>query len=108
MAIILIFYVKFENKWYGQIALVLFGSLSASFIYFLFTSNNNNVFPIYKYICYFYSNIRLSISYLMRINIDGKFLLIWNEKRATFTPIGGVYKYYEEGKGVLNQLDYES
>lgn len=50
-------------------------------------------------------NIRLSFSYLFRIEIDGKFLLVCGHRMNNqFQPIGGVYKVYDEGKSFLNQI----
>ena len=42
----------------------------------------------------FYKPIRLTIAYLFRIEIDGKYLLIRNKRNINgFQPVGGVYKY---------------
>ncbi len=40
--------------------------------------------------------IRLSISYLCRIVVDGKYLLVKNHKQNGFQPVGGVYKHFKE------------
>lgn len=41
--------------------------------------------------------VRISFAYLFRIMIDGKYLLILNDRKiGFFQPIGGVYKYYDE------------
>lgn len=106
--IIIGLYINFSDKWYGQISLGAAGSLTASFIYWMCIEKNNEVFPIYKYIFFYNNEIRLSIAYLMRIKIDNKYLLMWNEKRHTFTPVGGVYKYYTEAEGRLRELETES
>jgi len=43
------------------------------------------------------SYVRISFAYLFRIMIDGKYLLILNDRKIGFyQPIGGVYKYYKE------------
>lgn len=50
-------------------------------------------------------NIRLSFSYLFRIEVDGKYLLVRGHRMDNqFQPIGGVYKIYEEGNSFLNQI----
>jgi len=48
--------------------------------------------------------IRLSISYLYRIELNGKYLLVKSNRVAnTYQPVGGVYKYYyPEAKGELD------
>ena len=51
--------------------------------------------------------IRISASYLYRIEIKGKYLLVKNRKRDVFQPIGGVYKYYESAKNFLNEIEYK-
>ncbi|MBK6484044.1 MAG: hypothetical protein IPG01_13150 [Chitinophagaceae bacterium] len=60
--------------------------------------------------CYKYfwgkSPIRLSIAYLYRIEVNGKYLLIKSHRfNDRYQPIGGVYKYFEpEGKTDLLML----
>lgn len=51
--------------------------------------------------------IRISASYLYRIEIKGKYLLVKNRKRNVFQPIGGVYKYYESAKNFLNEIEFK-
>lgn len=47
-------------------------------------------------------DLRLSFSYLYRIEIDGKYLLVQGKRlEGQYQPIGGVYKYYEDAKGFL-------
>lgn len=42
----------------------------------------------------FYLPIRITIAYLFRIEIDGKYMLIRNNRKVPgFQPVGGVYKY---------------
>ncbi len=53
--------------------------------------------------------VRLSISYLFKIEIDGKFLLIKNKNRIDqFQPVGGVYKYYNEVTSEFEKLKVTS
>lgn len=53
--------------------------------------------------------IRLSFSYLYRIELDGKYLLVrGNRMKDRYQPIGGVYKFYPEAKDFLNFIDYVS
>ncbi|WP_416825198.1 hypothetical protein [Ectobacillus polymachus] len=39
--------------------------------------------------------LRLSISYLFRIKVNNKYLLIKGNRINQFQPVGGVYKYYD-------------
>ncbi|MFI7604817.1 hypothetical protein ACIBTV_06815 [Micromonospora sp. NPDC049366] len=48
--------------------------------------------------------IRLSISYLYRIKVDGLYLLTKGKRFSTYVPVGGVYKYAESAKRHLDQL----
>ena len=51
--------------------------------------------------------IRISFSYLFRICIDGKYLLVrGNRLKNQYQPIGGVYKYYPEAKKFLESIRY--
>ncbi|KAB1922951.1 hypothetical protein F8280_17595 [Micromonospora noduli] len=50
-------------------------------------------------------HIRLSISYLFRIQIDGSYLLVKGKRFNTYIPVGGVYKYAESAKRHLDQME---
>lgn len=49
--------------------------------------------------------VRVSIAYLYRIKIDGKYLLV-KSKRITdqYQPVGGVYKTYESANNIMKHL----
>lgn len=49
-------------------------------------------------------SIRISISYLYRIKVDGLYLLIKGKRFNTYIPVGGVYKYADSAKRHLDQL----
>lgn len=52
-------------------------------------------------------NIRLSFSYLYKIEVDGKYLLVrGNRMKDRYQPIGGVYKFYPEAKTFLDSIQY--
>jgi hypothetical protein len=52
--------------------------------------------------------IRISISCLLKIQKDGKYLLIRNIQRPEqFRPFGGVTKYYTSASSFLNQIAFE-
>lgn len=49
--------------------------------------------------------IRLSFSYLFKIQVDGKYLLVrGNRMKNQFQPIGGVYKVYDEGRSFMDKI----
>lgn len=58
--------------------------------------------------CYFqYKNedIRISISYLYRIKVEGKYLLVKSKRiKEQYQPVGGVYKKYETANKYLDKL----
>lgn len=48
--------------------------------------------------------IRISFAYLFRIKIDGKYLLVKNERNTKkFQPVGGVYKMNDSEKNYLSE-----
>lgn len=51
--------------------------------------------------------IRLSPSYLYRIQINNKYLLVKNRNRDIFQPVGGVYKYFDSAKNFLNEIEFK-
>lgn len=59
----------------------------------------------FQHIKYWKQDIRLSFSYLFRIQVDGKYLLVkGNRLKKQFQPVGGVYKYYPEAKPTLEKF----
>jgi hypothetical protein len=60
-------------------------------------------------LCYFKykkENIRVSISYLYRIKVDGMYLLVkGNRMTDQYQPVGGVYKKYDTSNKYLDELN---
>ena len=52
--------------------------------------------------------IRLSISYLYRINVDGKYLLVKSRLRDYFQPVGGAYKTLPGSEKIFEKLNVRS
>ncbi len=48
------------------------------------------------------TTLRLSFAYLLKIRVDGEYLLIYNSKFEGFQPVGGVYKFFD--KTILTTL----
>lgn len=48
-------------------------------------------------------DVRLSISYLFRIKINGKYLLVKNRKGNYYQLVGGAYKYYKSSEKVFRK-----
>lgn len=54
-------------------------------------------------------DIYLSFSYLYKIEVEGRFLLIRGHRmKDRFQPIGGVYKFYQEAKPFLESIKFQS
>ena len=61
----------------------------------------------FQHIWYWNKEIRLSFSYLFRIQVDGKYLLVkGNKLKKQYQPVGGVYKYYDESKPILESFNF--
>lgn len=52
-------------------------------------------------------SIRLSIAYLYRIKIDGKYLLVKSNRREYYQPVGGAFKAFQKSKAVFDKLNIE-
>ncbi|MDF3140343.1 MULTISPECIES: hypothetical protein [unclassified Streptomyces] len=50
------------------------------------------------------SEIRISASYLFRIKVDGRYLLIQGHRFPQFQPVGGVYKITRSGRAFLSGI----
>ena len=48
--------------------------------------------------------IRITASYLFRINIDGDYFLVLSSRIQKYVPAGGVYKMYPSAKGAIGDL----
>ncbi|MFW2491708.1 hypothetical protein ACN077_24600 [Clostridium chromiireducens] len=58
------------------------------------------------YLKYYKKNIRVSVSYLYRIKVDGKYLLVKSNRiPGQYQPVGGVYKKYDTSNKYLDELN---
>lgn len=53
-------------------------------------------------------DIRLSIAYLFRIKVDGKYLLVKNSRRNYFQPVGGAFKTLPGSEKIFEKLNVKS
>lgn len=51
-----------------------------------------------------YADVRLSISYLFRIKVDGKYLLVKNRRNESFQLVGGAYKTLPGSEKIFKEL----
>ena len=59
-------------------------------------------------VLYRYSDVRLSISYLFRIEVDGRYLLVKNRHRNLYQLVGGAYKAYPSAKAIFDKYGVKS
>ena len=52
--------------------------------------------------------IRISIAYLFRIKVDGKYLLVQNSRRSYYQPVGGAFKTLPSSKRMFEKLKIDS
>lgn len=65
----------------------------------------------FMYLFFFFYNkaVRVSISYLFRIKIEDKYLLVKGGRlKHQFQPVGGVYKYLPSANHILTTLNVQS
>lgn len=92
----------------GSIASAVMGSI-ISIIFDSIDLHGQSVKMWFQHIKYFNKEIRLSFSYLFRIPVNGKYLLVkGNRLNKQYQPVGGVYKYYEEAKSTLESFEYSA
>lgn len=90
----------------GAVSSAVLGSV-ISIILESVSAQNQTVKLWWDHIKYYNKNIRLSFSYLYRVQVDGKYLLVkGNRLKNQYQPIGGVYKYYNEAKPFLESINY--
>ena len=51
-------------------------------------------------------NIRISMSYIYRIKVGNKYLLVKNMHNSKYQFVGGKYKFFPEAKPKLEKLSY--
>lgn len=90
----------------SAITSAILGSLM-SIIFEAIDSHGQGFRMWYQHLKYGKKEIRLSFSYLFKIQIDGKYLLVkGNRLKRQYQPVGGVYKYYPEAKPALESFGY--
>ena len=50
------------------------------------------------------TQIRISYSYLFRIQVGPEYLLVFGQRHQQFQPVGGVYKTHGDGKAFLKRI----
>ena len=90
----------------GSVASALLGSLMSVFIDEIDT-HGQGLYLWLQRIKYRNEEIRLSFSYLFKIEINGKYLLVKGDRlKNQYQPVGGVYKYFLEAKPKLEEFKF--
>ena len=90
----------------ASISSAVLGSV-VSIIFQAIDSHGQGIKLWWQHFWYRNKEIRLSISYLFRIEVDGKYLLVrGNRLTRQYQPVGGVYKYYPEAKPILEKMKF--
>ena len=74
---------------------IILNNLIGRCLYFLINiiaGNYKRIWLFIQSVIHYNKDIRFSISYLYRIKIDDKYLLIKGSKIEQLQPVGGVYK----------------
>jgi hypothetical protein len=87
----------------GEIVAMIIGALVTWIV-----SNHKQIKTAIYALIYRKTDFRVSISYLFRIKIDNKYLLVKGNRIEQFQPVGGVYKYYASFKNVFDSLELRS
>lgn len=69
-----------------------------------FASNSRYLKLAYYSVRYARQYIRMSISYLFRIKVDGKYLLVKGHRWQHYQPVGGVYKITDGASQIIEEL----
>lgn len=94
---VIIWLTKYHNESLWSVLVIgLLVNIISGPIYFTIIeglSNLRNVELFWKaYIIYREKDVRLSMSYVFRIKVKGKYLLVKNRKGNYYQPVGGAYK----------------
>lgn len=100
--------IAFLLPWsFGQIVGSYFIGAAISWAFALNSIQSNKLLAII--LCFFCKRVRLSVSYLFKIELDGRYLLIKGHRiQHQYQPVGGVFKYKEGALGILDELKRES
>ena len=103
--------IEGSETWYFKliylVATTIFGIALGSFIQLIDRHNQSVRTWAKSQLLYRKRDIYLSFSYLYRIEVGGKYLLIrGNRLKSQFQPVGGVYKFYEPGRAFLDSIGF--
>lgn len=90
----------------GEVWVNVAAGLVGGFIVWLLQRcwNLGRLLPLALKCSYRNKRIRVSVSYLIRVKIGEKFLLVKGEKINQWQPVGGVYKTFKDTESALSDL----
>lgn len=84
-----------KNVWTVVLVSILINIISGPIYFFIIEalSNFRHIGLFLKsFVLHYNKNVRFSISYIFRIEVKGKYLLVKNRKQDYYQPVGGAYK----------------
>lgn len=92
----------------GEILMIIGGGILGFLLdKFLTFAEETDLFLIIPILLNWNKNIRVSFSYLFRIQVDGTYFLVRGNKKKKFQPVGGVYQKYNGSNAILKDIFQE-
>lgn len=92
----------------GEILMIVGGGILGFLLEkFLTFAEETDLFLIIPILLNWNKNIRVSFSYLFRIQVDGTYFLVRGNKKKKFQPVGGVYQKYDSSNAILKDIFQE-
>lgn len=99
-----------HNDPMSVVSVVLLGVLSSAIVtaaVALIVNRKRIPIDLRYRVLYRKSRVRISMASVLRVECDGRYLLVANLHRpGSFAPLGGVYKYYDSARERLDELEF--
>ncbi|MFJ7493114.1 hypothetical protein ACIQZB_18050 [Streptomyces sp. NPDC097727] len=103
MIALLVLGFSFQNTTFGDLSVGAFLALAVPTGLAVYASRTN--MRLYWYsLRYRKRTIRISAAYLFRIKLDGKYLLVRGSRFPHYQPVGGVFKFSDQGQNFLASI----
>ncbi len=109
MSIIVVFLIQvypLDKSPYAALSVSLLANLITTPLFAMLVQlfYNYHRIPLwFKCAWYWNKEVRLSISYLFRIQVNGKYLLVKNRRRSYYQLVGGAYKAFDGAKATFDK-----
>lgn len=92
----------------GELLMIIGGGILGFLLdKFLTFADETDLFLTIPILLNWKKNIRISFSYLFRIQVDGTYFLVRGNKKKQFQPVGGVYQRYDGSNAILRDIFQE-